>query len=244
MTNLYFPPQGDPLISELPSRMVFYCADYSTWNSKRNNAAIKAGTNVTTITVPYPKVFAVNNDMNYGVGGSLVQEMRNLEFIAQANVEAWDERKNIFKQGGSAILPDHMETFLMPGSRRKYAISFDMIAKTEAQAKAATEIANTFQTKTFPSWNGRNALVWQHPPLWCITVLGLANDQTAAWDGNALPCVLKNVDINRAPILTTPFMTDGGYPLALNIELTFHELEPAVAYRGELTNRATVFKPT
>jgi hypothetical protein len=183
--------------------------------------------------------------MAYQAGGSLVQEQRNLEMLAKESLDAVEERVRIFQQGGSMLLPDHMETFLGPGSRRKYSINFDLIAKNQAQAAQATTIANTFQTKAFPSWNGKNALVWQHPPLWAIKVTnpgGAVPLQESAWDGNALPCVLKNVDINRGPILNTPFITTGGWPLALNIELTFFELEPAVAYNDKLINRAQVFK--
>lgn len=240
MADLYFPPVNDSFYSEIPLFMTFHCADYSTFNSKRSNDAIKAGSNAVHITIPYPKIFTINNDMAYQVGGSLAQEERNLEMFAKESLDLVEERTRIFAQGGSMLLPDHMETFLGPGSRRKYEISFDMVAKTEAQADAAVKIANTFQRKAFPSWNGRNALVWQHPPLWAITVSG---SKTDSWDGNALPCVLKNVDINRAPILNTPFITQAGNPLAMNVTLSFFELEPAVEYRDKLVNRAQIFKP-
>ena len=238
MATFTFPPPTDPLRYEIGAFMVFHCAPYSSWNTKRSNDAIRREKSV-EISVPYPKVFQVNNDMKYMEGGSLVVEMRNLEMMAKESLDLVSERQRIFAQGGSQIVPDHMETFLAPGSRRKYSIEFDLNAKTEAQAQVATQIANTFQLNTFPSWNGRNRLVWQHPPLWAISVVG--NEHPEAWDGNLLPCVLKNVDINRGPILNTPFMTRGGWPLGLNIQLQFMELEPAVAYQNKLVNRAQIF---
>ena len=236
--NLEFPPAGDPLRYEIGAFLAFYCSPYSTWNSKRSIEHIKSESTI-TIVIPYPKIFQVNNDMRYVEGGSLVAEMKKGELLARDAMDTITERLRIYEQGGSMITPDHMETFLAPGSRRKYSINFDLNAKTESQAQVATQIANAFQLNTFPSWNGQNRLIWQHPPLWSMAVV--QNEHPEAWDGNVLPCVLKNVDINRGPILNTPFMTQAGWPLALNIELTFYELEPAVAYQGKLVNRAQIF---
>lgn len=243
-----FPIEGTEQAKEIPAYMVFYYKEYSTYNSGRLPSTIMGSGN--WVKLPYPKIYSISNDMKYEAGGSLVQEMNNLQFSARENADAFNERIDAFLQGGSAITPDHMETFLMPGSRRVYNISFDLVAKTEADAVIAGEIARVFQSNAFPRWSGGSKLVWQHPPLWQIKVAGNGvsgpNGEestllTQYWDGNALPAVLKNVDINRAPILQTPFITQVGAPLALNINLQFYELEPAVYYGGTLINRADVF---
>jgi hypothetical protein len=48
--------------------------------------------------------------------------------------------------------------------------------------------------------------------------------------------VLRTVDVNRAPILNTGFITSDYKPLAINIKLSFVELEPAMQV-GNGTNR-------
>jgi hypothetical protein len=243
MSTYSFPIEGTSQAKEIPAYMVFYYKEYSTYNSGRLPSTIMSSGR--WVKLPYPKIFSISNDMKYEAGGSLVQEMNNLQFSARENADAFNQRIDAFLQGGSAITPDHMETFLMPGSRRVYNISFDLVAKTEADANVASEIARVFQSNAFPRWTGGSKLVWQHPPLWQIKVAGNGQEGstllTQYWDGNALPAVLKNVDINRAPILQTPFITEVGAPLALNINLQFYELEPAVYNGAKLINRANVF---
>lgn len=243
MSTYAFPIAGTEQAKEIPVHMVFYYKEYSTFNSGRLPSTIMGSGN--WVQLPYPKVFSISNDMKYEAGGSLVQEMNNLQFSARENADAFNQRVDAFLQGGSAITPDHMETFLMPGSRRVYNISFDLVAKTQADAVIASEIARVFQSNAFPRWSGGSKLVWQHPPLWQIQVVANGQEgspvQTEYWNGNALPAVLKNVDINRAPILQTPYITKQGAPLALNINLQFYELEPAVYFGGKLINRADVF---
>jgi 3',5'-cyclic AMP phosphodiesterase CpdA len=137
-----------------------------------------------------------------------------------------------------------METVLAPGARRKYRVGMDLIAKTEAQAVQAKTIADTFQKNAFSSWDGGNRLIWQHPPLWVLETVSGGQNTVSGWSPGSLPSVLVSVDINKNPILDTPFNLPNYHPLAININLQFIELEPAVNNKttGTLTNRAETFK--
>ena len=240
---IYIFPQEQRYQSEIPVWISFSCAKWNTFSNRRTNESISGNDRLFTVTVPYPKVLTVNNNQNYVIGGALANELQNLDLVAE-QLQTMNVRIRSALNGGMGISPDHMETYLDPGSRREYTISFDLVAKTEAQASLISTIANIFQKNAFSRWDGRNPLVWYHPPLWSIKVLNeQANGIAPGWDPNALPCVLKNVDINRAPILNIPFSTSTNYPLSMNITLLFYEIEPAVLDEktGNLVNRAKIF---
>jgi hypothetical protein len=87
--------------------------------------------------------------------------------------------------------------------------------------------------------NTASILTMLHPPLWSIEAIGgvINIDKVARyWDGAPLVSVLRTVDVNRAPILNTGFITSDYKPLAINIKLSFVELEPAMQV-GDGTNR-------
>jgi hypothetical protein len=111
----------------------------------------------------------------------------------------------------------------------------DLVAKSATQATRAKEIADTFQQNAFSSWSGGNRLLWKHPPLWILKT------NQPGWDPIGLPSVLTHVDINRNPILDSPINLPNNYPLAVNINLSFLELEPAVNTTAGLKNRAWTF---
>lgn len=235
-TTLRFP--GDNYDNEVPVFLVFYWNKYSRYNSDRTFNTVKGGGN--SITIPYPKLFNVTNEVPYSNQGTLVNNpMDNLK-MAMDNVtfEAGMMYSYFFK-GGSSFTFDNMETVLMPGARRKYAISMDLVAKNAAQATKIKQIADTFQLNAFSSWDGGNKLIWQHPPLWVMQTV--KSGELTGWSPTSLPSVLTRVDINKNPILDTPFNLPNNYPLAMNITLAFTELEPAVNNKGILTNRAATF---
>lgn len=238
----YIFPQESNYQSEIPIWTTFSCAKWNTFSNRRTNESIRGNNRLFSITVPYPKVFTVNNNQNYVVGGALANELQNLDLVTE-QLQTMNVRLRSALNGGMGISPDHMETYLDPGSRREYTISFDLVAKTTAQAVTISNIANTFQKNAFSRWDGRNPLVWYHPPLWSIAVTNQDQSINPAWDVNSLPCVLKNVDINRAPILNVPFSIQTNYPLSMNITLLFYEIEPAVLNEknNTLVNRASIF---
>lgn len=239
-TQLRFPPQNDSMGSEIPVYLMFKWGGYTRKNSDRTKEAI--GSSGNHILVPYPKLFNVSNDMKYADSGSIAFSVGDLAKLQIDNLTAaYDKLANFFTQGGSAFTFDNMETVLQPGSRRKYVVSMDLIAKNQGQAEMAVKIANTFQLNTHSAWEGGNALIWIHPPLWIVEACDSSGKVIPGWSPSGLPSVLAHVDINKNPVLDTPFNLTNNHPLALNINLTFIELEPAVNHNGTLKNRAETF---
>ena len=236
-TKLTFP--GDGMSAEIPVFLTFYWHEYKRFNSKRTSSAVKAGGNY--ISVPYPKLFNVSNDMKYVDAGTIGGgPLDILKMKADEPLKSSQFLLN-YLNGGNAFTFDNMETVLSPGGRRKYVVSMDLVAKTQGQAIKIQEIINQFQLNTHSSWNGANKLIWTHPPLWFIDATSSGAGSIPGWSPTTLPSVLMHMDVNRNPILDTPFNL-GGYPLAANINLTLMELEPAVSYQGKLINRAETFK--
>ena len=236
-TRITFP--GDGMNSEIPVFLTFYWNQYKRFNSGRTSAAVKAGGNY--ISVPYPKLFNVSNDMKYTDSGTIGGSP--LDIMKMKADEAFKSSQFMYNyfQGGNAFTFDNMETVLAPGAKRKYVVSMDLVAKTTGQASQINKIITQFQLNTHSSWNGANKLIWTHPPLWFIDATNSGAGSIPGWSPTTLPSVLTHMDVNRNPILDTPFNLNG-YPLAVNINLTFLELEPAVNYNGKLINRAETFK--
>lgn len=244
VTTYQFPPNNDPFVSEIPIWLSFRAANYSTFAKRRTNSFIKTNAYV-DILVPFPKAMATLNSQNYQAGGSLnVQaiEIGGVSGVMESfkrEIRAKEELASSFLNGGGVIRFDHMETILQPGARRTHNFIIDMIAKTPEQATVANQIALTFQANVFPVANTASILTMLHPPLWSIEALGgLSNIDNVKhyWDGAPLVSVLRTVDVNRAPILNTGFVTSDYKPLAINIKLSFVELEPAMQV-GDGSNR-------
>lgn len=232
MTTYYqFPPQDDPYENEIPVWMNFYIAQYSTFNGGRTRAAVKGGAQV-AISIPYPRSLSTLNSQNYTAGGSLnVQSIETGSLLGTLGqqISATKELASSFFSGGGVIRFDHFETVLEPGARRTHAFDINLVAKNANQAESANSIALIFQTNVFPLAATTSLLTMLHPPLWYFEASGNSKKITPDyWDGSPLPCVLKSVDINRSPILNTPFTTLDFKPLAVNIKLVFIELEPAM----------------
>jgi hypothetical protein len=245
-----FPPENDEYSNEIPIWMTFYAASWSTFNKQRTRTSIKANPWL-TVSIPYPRQMNTSNSQTYTAGGSLnVQsvETGNLLGTLGQQITATKELASSFFSGGSVIRFDHFETILEPGARRTHSFEINMVAKNEAQAKVANTIALIFQNNCFPIANTESLLTMQHPYIWYFeatsTKAGFFPDY---WDGTPLTSVLKQVDINRSPILNTPFTTPNYRPIALNIKLLFVELEPAMQAgdgQFELINRAERFTKT
>jgi hypothetical protein len=242
--TLQFPPESDPFAAEVPVFLSFRAANYSTFARRRTLSEIKR-TAYADIRVPFPKAMATLNSQNYQAGGSLnIQaiEIGGISGVMESfrrEIRAKEELASSFFSGGGVIRFDHMETILQPGARRTHNFIIDMIAKTKEQAEVANQIALTFQANVFPVANTASILTMLHPPLWSIEAIGGVIDITNVaryWDGAPLVSVLRTVDVNRAPILNTGFITSDYKPLAINIKLSFIELEPAMQV-GDGTNR-------
>jgi len=240
-TKISFP--GDNMSSEIPVFLTCFWGDYSRYNKDRTKSSIISKGNY--IQVPYPKLFNVSNDVPYTNSGTISGgPMDNLKTAFDNLTFEGNQLVNYFLKGGSSFTYDNMESVLTPGARRKYIVGMDLIAKTEAQAEKAKLIADTFQKNAFSTWEGGNRLIWKHPPLWVLSTTTTQNNTTNSkgWDPTGLPSVLTHVDINKNPILDTPFNLSNDHPLAININLSFVELEPAVNTKAYgLTNRAQTF---
>lgn len=235
-----FPPEGDNMASEIPVYVKFSWGQYTRDNKGRSRDAIKGANNY--IMVPYPKLFNIASNMKYADSGTIGLGIQEFAKLQLDNLESKaDKMLNFMLTGGSAFTFDNMETVLQPGSRRRFTVSMDLVAKSTDQSQAAVDIAKAFQINSVSSWDGGNALVWIHPPLWIAEACDSNGNVLDNWDSMILPSVLANVEVNKNPILDTPFNLLNNSPLAINISLSFVELEPAVNYQGELLNRAEVF---
>lgn len=238
--NYFFPPPADPSYNDVKTWMTFWAADYSTFSGNRMPASV-IGNAHTSITVPYPGIFNTQNQQEYsnmptpqikameiGVFGSLQQSL--LGTI---------EKTESFLRGGNIMTFDHMETVLIPGGRRTHRFELNLISKTPDAAKQATNIALVFQALMHPGANTESIYTQTHPAVWVFTagtstLSGFADD-FGALDGFGLTSVLASVDINRAPIQNIPYTVnvDGKEaPVAINIKLSFMELEPALREDG------------
>lgn len=243
-----FPTTTSPALqAEIPVWIDFYATNYSTFNSRRTRNYILSNSR-TVISLPYPKQFNTSNTQNYKAGGSLnVQsvETGNMLGLVTEQVIATRELINSFFSGGGVIRFDHFETILEPGARRTHSFEFNLVAKTENDATLLNNIALIFQSNLYPMASTDSLLTMEHPLLWYFEASGETNTFIPDyWDGTPLPSVLANVDINRSPILNTPFTTAGFKPLAVNMKLLFIELEPAIQpgnATGNLMSRAERF---
>ena len=220
--------------------MTFYSAYYSTFSSNRTRNYI-VNNAYNTISIPYPQQHKTLNSQSYEMGGSLnvrAIEKGGIGGMVEAEIAATAELASSFFNGGGVVRFDHFESRLKPGDRRTHNFDINLISKTAAQAEAANFIAMRFQTNVFPVASSGSILTMIHPPLWVFkaTVVGTGNDFNiqSFWDGQPLACVLRTVDINRSPILNLPIMGTDFKPVALNIKLSFIELEPAMQ-RGDTT---------
>lgn len=228
-----FPTKDDSSVNEIPVWMVFYAKPWSTFNVNRTRNSLINGADF-QITLPYPKQMATMNSQNYVAGSALnVQavETGSLVGTLAQQVLATRELFNSFMSGGSIVRSDHFETVLEPGARRTHLFEFNFVAKNEKQANMMNYITLAFQNNTFPLGNSLSLLTMQHPYIWyfqALRVAGTGDFFPVYWDGEPLVSVLKSVDINRSPILNTPFVTPDYKPVAINMKLNFVELEPAM----------------
>jgi hypothetical protein len=238
-----FPPDGDPssFQNDIPVWMYFYCADYSTFSQNRTRNHILGNANF-ELRIPYPQQHNTLNSQTYQTGGSLnvrAIETGNIGELIGAQISATADMAKSFFSGGGLLRFDHFESILSPGARRTHNFNINFVAKNTQEATVMNTIALAFQTNVFPIATN-NFLTMKHPPLWYFkaVVVDQAIDFSiqSAWDGQPLPSVLTKVDINRSPILNTPFIGSDFRPVALNIKMSFIELEPALQSGGGLFN--------
>ena len=249
MADYYFPDKADPTVRDIKTWMTFYAADYSTFSTNRIPNAIKAESH-TSITLPYPGVFNTQNQQEYSNMPS--PQVKSLELgimgsLSQSLISTVEKTES-FLRGGNVMTFDHMETVLNPGGRRTHRFEFTLIGKTTQSVVEATNIALVFQALMHPGANTASIYSQTHPAVW-IGCAGSINqrkyqygDDNAALDGFIPACVLVSCDINRSPIQNIPYtVTTNGYgefPLAINIKLSFMELEPALRRAG--TDRSII----
>lgn len=253
MANSYqFPLRDSEDEKEIPIWMIFYAKPWSTFNSLRTRNAVIGGADI-IYRLPYPKQMATMNSQNYVAGSALnVQavETGSLVGTLAQQVIATRELFNSFMSGGSVVRADHFETVLEPGARRTHLFEFNLVAKNEEQANMMNWISLGFQNLTFPLANTQSLYTMQHPYIWYFQAMKATSTTgdffPIYWDGEPLVSVLKSVDINRSPILNTPFVTPDFKPIALNMKLNFVELEPAMQLgdnSARMVSRAERFIP-
>ena len=175
--TLQFPPPSDPYEKEVPIWLSFKAAYYSTFSRRRTLSYVKSNA-YGEIRVPFPIKMATRDEQSYSSGGSLnvrAFEIGGIEGIKESfmqEVTAKRELEKSFFTGGGVVRFDHLETVLQPGARRVHTFSLNLMAKTEAQAKLASEIAATFQANVYPIANTSSILTMLHPPLWAIEAIG------------------------------------------------------------------------
>ena len=233
--NYYWPPQNTIHHNEIPIWMTFWAKDWSTFNARRTRDAVVSGADF-SVTLPFPKQLITLNSQNYVAGNALnVQAVETKDMFATLKQEiiATRELFNSFISGGSVVRADHFETILEPGARRTHVFEWNLVARNQEEAEKLNFIPIIFQNNTFPIANTSSLLTMRHPYIWYFEAVkgNLGNIDEfypIYWDGEPLVCVLKSVDINRSPILNTPFVTPNYTPIAVNLKLTFIELEPAM----------------
>jgi hypothetical protein len=247
-----FPKPDDPSHDDVRQWITFWASDYSTFSSKRTPEALISN-HFNKISLPYPGIFNTQNQIEYS--NMPTPQVKALEIgmfgSLQQSLLGTIEKTESFLRGGNVMTFDHMETVLQPGGRRTHRFEFNLIGKSSKSSLEAAKIANVFQTLMHPGFNTGSIYTQTHPALWVFTVADLDQSGAAAWsqdsgflDGSGLPSVLTSVDINRAPIQNIPYVVSGvdgyGVPLAINIKLSFIELEPAFHGTGDgaLFNRS------
>jgi hypothetical protein len=220
-----FPDPADSFSTEIPIWMVFKAAPYSTFAANRTRGYVESNASA-MIVVPYPLDHRTANNQQYMSGK--YPDLEGL-FDKEEYKLKDEEMDNSYTQGLGIVSYDHLETVLTPGARRTHRFELNLVAKNSSQAYTINNIARAFQTYMFPSAFTESILNMAHPPLWAFYASGPATfEQSKFWDGDPLVSVLQSVDINHSPIQNLPIMTPDFIPLAVNIKLTFLELEPAM----------------
>lgn len=231
-----FPPPADPTHTDVKQWITFWAADYGMFSESRIPAAV-IGNAFNSITLPYPGIFNTQNAIEYS--NMPTPQVKALEIgmfgSLQQSLIGTIEKTESFLRGGNVMTFDHMETVLQAGGRRTHRFEFNLIAKSREAADTAADIALVFQTLMHPGFNTESIYTQTHPALWVFTVGNTVEDSGYGsdggyLDGHGLTSVLSNVDINRAPIQNIPYTVLGSeyyVPLAINIKLSFVELEPA-----------------
>lgn len=151
--------------------------------------------------------------------------------LAGHHATAGGELLESFLTGGNVFRADHTETVLKPGCRRTHVFEYTFIAKTQESALNAAKIALMFQAKAHPGAYTKSIYTMNHPDIWIFGISPTPMESVTWWDGYGLTSVLSRVDVNRSPIQNIPYYinhsTEGYIPLAINLKLTFIELEPA-----------------
>jgi hypothetical protein len=242
--SYFFPDSSDPTTNSIKTWITFWAADYSTFSYNRIPNQIISDAH-TSITLPYPGVFNTQNQQEYSNMPSPQIKSMELGIMGslQQSLIGTMEKAESFMRGGNIITFDHMETVLMPGGRRTHRFEFTLVAKTNASLKGVSNIPLVFQALMHPGANTSSIYTQTHPSIW-VFCAGSSPRSSAGYyydddlnvlDGFSPACVLAACDINRSPIQNIPYTVnvDGKeVPLAVNIKLSFMELEPSLRRSG------------
>lgn len=224
--------------------MHFYAAKYSTFYQNRTRTFVQNNP-IASVTMPYPQRHSTGNYQQYMSGK--YPDLEGL-FDKEDYKLKEQEMENSFTQGLGVMSYDHTETVLTPGARRSHQFDITLVARNSPEAWVINRIGRLFQSFMFPGTFTQSVLNMTHPPIWSwyVTLPEGTDEGCKLWDGDPLVSVLQSVDINHTPIQNIPFTTPDMLPLAVNIKLSFLELEPAMQYDyridGGLISRSERFK--
>jgi hypothetical protein len=240
--SYFFPSPDDPSASSIKTWITFWAADYSTFSYNRIPNAI-IGDAHTSITLPYPGIFNTQNQQEYSNMPSPQIKSMELGIMGslQQSLIGTIEKTESFMRGGNIMTFDHMETVLVPGGRRTHRFEFTLVGKTESSMEGVSNIPLVFQALMHPGANTNSIYTQTHPAIWVFAAGSGTQrefqygDDDNVLDGFSPACVLAACDINRAPIQNIPYTVNvqgKERPLAVNIKLSFMELEPALRRAG------------
>ena len=131
---------------------------------------------------------------------------------------------------------DKKELLFKDAGHRTFQFTFSMLARSNAEAELISQLATAFEAHSLPEPSNLTNEKMFHPPLWQWYVFGRSGRQyrnldAGTWTGFSQTSVLTDVRVNRTGA-GGAYSTPTGDPLAINLSLSFTELEPNLRFPG------------
>ena len=217
---------------QIPVHINFVADVYENKQMFRENA-IKG--NLADITLPLPMDLTDSSAINYATGQS------------ETTGGIWDMTPGGWREtwrswfGLKTLAADFLGTSSLYGQRpmderdsifkgaefRSHSFAWILVPKNKTMGKKIDEIVKTFQRMAYPMSSADEVYSRVvHPPVWQISTKDYVNGLENTWVIDPLPAVLEKVSIKTAD--GALHQTQGGYPAATALSVTFKELEPAI----------------
>lgn len=131
---------------------------------------------------------------------------------------------------GGAALQDvsYSDMMFKNAQKRTHGFGFDLFAKNFEDAVTIDKIVNGFQVRSYGTLSARTFSKVTPPPMWYINIVpAKGNSKSRVLDNDIQACVLTNFNVTKLDSSTTPTLTKDNYYLAMSIQLSFLEIEPA-----------------